>query len=113
MRVAMQIEVAIAAGATNENVFTGQQYQTIPFNALLALFDTGSAAGLRRTMTVSGRTVLDRGIVSAQNRVPIPDQDVVVSDVEAYQGQQVFVTVQNPTAGSLTYRGTLWIEQAA
>lgn len=112
MKVAMDIEVAIAANSTNNNVLQGEQYQTIPFDAVLKLLETGSAAGLRRTLNVAGRSIISRGFVNSQNRTPIEPDDVVIGDVEAYQGQQVFLQVENTTAGALTYRARIWVEQA-
>lgn len=112
MRVSMDAEVVVPANGRVDNAFNAQQFQTIPFNALLRLMDTGSATGLRRSLNVSGTQVLDRGLVSSQNRVPVDPDDNVVTGVEAMQGQQVFAPVENTTAGALTYRARLWIEEA-
>ena len=95
MRVAMQLEVSIPANTTNQNVFSTEQYATIPYDALLELLDTGSAAGLRRSLSVGGQSILADGIVNTSNRVPQPELDRVISGVEAYGGNQVFCTVQN------------------
>lgn len=110
--VSMEVEVSIAANSTNDNVFNGKQYQTIPFNAMLTLLDTGSAAGLKRSLSVGGTSVLDGGFVSITNRKPLEPDDTVIKNVEAYAGMQVFTPVQNTTAGALTFRGTLLIEEA-
>lgn len=113
MKVAMEIEVSIAANSTNENVLSAAQYKTVPFNSLIRLLDTGSAAGLRRGLTVSGTSIINRGVVSSQNRVPLDPDDTVVSEVEAFQGQELFLSVENTTAGALTYRAKVWLESAA
>jgi len=113
MKVAMQVEVSIAANTTNRNVVAQEPYFTAPFTGLLKLLDTGSAAGLRRGLQISGQAILDSGIVSSQNRMPLDPDDTVVTDVEVYQGQQIFLPVQNTTGGALTYRATLTLEQAA
>lgn len=113
MKVAMEVEVSVAANSTNDNVVATQQYFTVPFNCLIRLLDTGSAAGLRRGLTISGTSVLDRGVVNTQNRMPVDPDDTIVSEVEAYQGQQIFIPVQNTTAGALTYRAKVWLESAA
>jgi len=113
MKVAMEIEVSIAANSTNENVLSSSQYKTVPFNSLIRLMDTGSATGLRRSMTVSGTSIINRGVVSTQNRVPLDPDDTVVSEVEAFQGQEIFLSVENTTAGALTYRCKVWLESAA
>lgn len=110
--VSMSVQVSVAANSTNNNTVRDEQYQTAPFSGFLRLLDTGSAAGLRRSLNVSGTSILDRGFVNAQNRIPVDPDDTVVKDVEVYQGQQIFLPVQNTTAGALTYTATLWLEQA-
>lgn len=110
--IAMEVEVSIAANTTNENVVRDQQYQTAPFSGFLMLRDTGSAAGLRRTLNVGGASILDRGVVNANNRVPIDPDDTIIRGVEIFKGQQIFLPVQNTTAGALTYRARLELEEA-
>lgn len=112
MRVAMQVEVSIAANSTNDNVYNAKQYQTIPFNSKIKLLDTGSATGLKRSFNISGTQVIDGGFVNVQNRMPVEPDDTQITDVDGYAGQQVFVPVQNTTGGALTYRGALIFEDA-
>lgn len=113
MRVGMEGEVSIPASTTNDNVLANLQYFTVPFNCLVKLLDTGSATGLRRSFTVTGQNIIDRGFVSTQNRMPLDPDDTVISEVEAFQGQQLFMPVQNTTAGALTFRFKVWLESAA
>lgn len=113
MKVAMEVEVSVPANTTNKNVVSDQQYFTVPFNCLVRLNDTGSAAGLKRGLTISGTNILDGGVVNTQNRMPVDPDDTILSDVEAFQGQQIFLPVQNTTAGALTYRAKIWLESAA
>lgn len=110
MKVAMSVQTAVAANSTNNNVVRDEQYQTVPFDGLLRLLATGSAAGLRHTLIISGTSILDAGFVNAQNRVPVTPDDEVVTMVEVFQGQQIFLKVQNTTAGALTYNGLIEIE---
>lgn len=110
MKIGMSVQTAIAANATNNNVVRDEQYQTIPFDGVLRLLATGSAAGLRHTLIISGTSILDAGFVNAQNRVPVTPDDEVITQVEVFQGQQVFLKVQNTTAGSLTYNALIEIE---
>lgn len=112
MVVSMEVEVSVLASSTNDNVFQGKQYQTIPFNAFLTLLDTGSATGLKRSLSVGGASILDGGFVSVTNRKPLKPDDEVISGVEAIAGMQVFCPVQNTTVGALIYRATLLIEEA-
>lgn len=108
----MEIEVAIPANTTNDNVLAGQQYQQLPFDAIVGFLATGSAAGLRHTLSVGGALILDRGVVNANNRVPIEPDDTVLSAGEGNQGQLMFLAVTNTTAGPLTYRARVVLQEA-
>lgn len=108
----MEVETSVAANSTDDNIIRNQQYQVAPFSGFLTLRDTGSAAGLRRTLNVGGASVLDRGIVNANNRMPIDPDDTIARGIEVFQGQQLFLPVQNTTGGALTYRARLILEQA-
>lgn len=112
MKVIMEVESAIAANTTVDNIIRDQQYQTAPFSGFLTLYDTGSAAGLRRTLNVAGSSLIDRGFVNSNNRVPIVPDDVILDGVEVYEGQQIFLPVQNGTAAALTYRARIELEAA-
>lgn len=105
--VQLVAEVSVAANATNDNVMRDQQYQTAPFDGYATLRDTGSATGLRRSLLISGRSVVDRGFVNTNNRIPIVPDDIVTQGVPVAQGQQISVPVFNTTAGALTYRGII------
>lgn len=111
-KVVMEVETAVAANSTNDNIIRDQQYQVAPFSGFLTLYDTGSAAGLRRTLNAGGASLIDRGFVNANNRIPTVPDDMVIDGVEVYEGQQLFLPVQNTTAGALTYRARLELEEA-
>lgn len=112
MKIIMEVESAVAANTTNDNIIRDQQYQTAPFSGFLSIYDTGSAAGLRRTLNVAGSSLIDRGFVNANNRIPIVPDDLILDGAEVYEGQQIFLPVQNTTAGALTYRARIEIEAA-
>lgn len=109
----MEVEVSIAANATNDNVLASQQYQQLPFPSFVKLMSTGSAAGLRQTLSVGGALVLDKGIVNANNRVPIDPDDTIIDGAEGMQGQLMFLSVSNTTGGALTFRCRVILEEAA
>lgn len=112
MKIAMKVEVSVAANSTNKNVLRDEQYQAAPFTGLATWLSTGSAAGLRETLNVGGQSILDAGIVNTQNRVPLTPDDIVLDGIEVYQGQPFFLPVVNTTAGALTYRATIILEEA-
>lgn len=111
-KVSMSVQVSIAANTTNENVIQGQQYQFAPFSGFLRLLETGSAIGLRRTLSVAGRSIGDREFVSTANRVPLDPDDTAISDVWVNAGDPIIIPVQNTTPGALTYFAKIWLEAA-
>ena len=107
-----EVEPAIAANATDDNVFSGTRFERMPFDGFVTLLATGSAAGLQHELNVGGRSESPRMPVNTQNRSPIVPDDVIIAEVEAFMGELVQVTVANTTAGALTYRGRLVLEEA-
>lgn len=112
MKVAMEVETSIGANATNENVLTGQRFERAPFDCLITLLSTGSAAGLREELNVGGRSATPRMIVNTQNRSPVVPDDVRIAEVECYQGELIQLTVANTTGGALTHRARVELEEA-
>jgi hypothetical protein len=111
MQLAMEVEVSVAANAQNDNVFSTQRYERMPFDGLLTLYATGSAAGLRHELNVGGRSITPQQPVNTGNRSPIVPDDLIVSQVEAFQGELVQLTARNTTAGALTYRARAILEE--
>jgi hypothetical protein len=106
-------EISIAANDLNENVLNGTLFQQIgDVPQLLALYETGSAAGLERNFVIGTDTKVPFGPVNANNRVPNSDQDFIIDGIEAYPGANCFLAVRNTTAGALTYRFRIWYEDA-
>lgn len=112
MARSMDVEVSIPANSQNENVLSAQLFRTAPVSGFMRILETGSAAGLRRTLLVGGQTIANRGFVNAQNRVPVDPDDQAIVDVEVWEGQEIFLPVENTTAGALTYRARIEIEEA-
>lgn len=102
MVVTMQGSAAIAAGATNSNLLSGQRFERAPGNAYGSLFVTGSALGLTCELNVGGRSITPPTDVNAQNRFPVVPDDVLTASWEAVGGELIQVTAVNTTSGSLT-----------
>ena len=112
MKVAMEVETSVAANATNENVLSGQRFERAPFDCLVTLLSTGSAAGLREELNVGGRSATPRMPVNTNNRSPIVPDDLRIAEVECYAGELVQLTVANTTGGALTHRARVELEEA-
>lgn len=97
----IQGEVSVAAGATNDNVIAGSQYEYLPYNAFLQFGVNGSATGLLADI-YSGQDVIAENIaLNALNRTPIYPDDFPLDDV-AGGGERIKIRVRNPTGGALT-----------
>lgn len=97
----IQGSVSVAAGATNDNVIAGSQFEFLPYNAFLEFGLNGSAAGLLADV-YSGQDVLGEGLaLTAQNRIPVYPDDFNLNDVAA-AGERIKLRVRNPTGGALT-----------
>lgn len=111
MRVFDEVSVSVAANATNDNVFTGRRYERAPFDGFLHLYTTGSATGLQEELNVAGTSVSPRAPVNTQNRSPVVPDDLRVADVPVMRGDLIQLTAQNTTAGALTYRARVELEE--
>ena len=112
MMIADQVEQATGANATTQNVFTGRRFERAPFSGFLTLYSTGSAAGLECELNIGGRSVSPRVPINTQNRQPVVPDDLLISGAEVYQGELIQVTQVNTTAGSLTGRYRMELDQA-
>lgn len=111
MQLAMEVESVIPLNGQTDNVFTGQRYERMPFDGLITLYATGSAAGLRHELNIGGRSITPAMPVNVGNRSPVVPDDLIVSGVEAFAGELIQLTSRNTTAGNLTYRARLQLEE--
>jgi len=101
----IQGQLSVAAGTTVANVVAGAQLRRIPLDsaAVIALADTGSAAGLTRSYSINNVVEVEDGAVGATNRLPFPNEDQVADAMVAGPGAEQNLRVSNPTGGALTY----------
>lgn len=105
----IQSSTSIAAGAVNDNVLAGSQFEFLPYNAALRFALNGSATGLVADV-YSGQDVLAEQMgVNALNRTPINPDDFLLSDV-AGGGERIKIRCRNPTGGALTLFFALMID---
>lgn len=105
----IQQSATLAAGAVNDNLLQGSQFEFLPYDASLRFALNGSATGLVADV-YSGQDVLSEQMgINALNRVPINPDDFLLSDVAA-AGERIKIRVRNPTAGALTVFFALMID---
>lgn len=97
----IQGSVSVAASSVNDNVFTGSQFEFLPYDAALdfGLVGDTNAADLRLDVYSGQDTLSENMIPSAQNRIPIFPDDFSLSDVAA-GGERIKVRVRNTNAGA-------------
>ena len=110
-RVMDTVEQATAANVTTSNVFTGRRFERAPFSGFLKLYATGSAAGLTGELNVGGQSVFPPVPLNTQNRIPLDPDDLIVAEVEVFEGQLIQLTQVNTTAGALTGRFRFELEE--
>lgn len=97
--------ISVAANSVSANVLAGELYEFLPFAAIVSLYVTGSAAGLRASLSIGGAQVLEEAEVNSQNRTPIVPDDLLTQE-GGRPGERLFLRFRNTTAGALTAR---WI----
>lgn len=97
----IQGSVAVAAGATNDNVFANSQFEYLPSNCRVEIGLNGSAAGLLADVFSGPDILAENMALNAQNRMPVYPDDFPLVD-GALGGQRLKSRVRNPTGGSLT-----------
>lgn len=99
----IQREVAVAAGAVNENILSGSAFEFARQNSLVSIGIAQSAAGGFATINSGADVIAEEFSPAILTRYPIIPDEMYYSDVAA-AGDRLVVRYRNPTAGSLTVR---------
>jgi len=91
---------SVAANATVQNVFAGNLNEFLQANSLVNLYASAAAVGLNMTLIVGDEIFLDDQEVSAQNRMPLVPDDLVVQ-AAGFQGDRVIVRYRNTTGAAI------------
>lgn len=96
--------VAIAAGATNQNVLAGSAFEFLDTDSLVEIGLLGSATGLLAGVSSGSDILLEQDsmvdVVRVANQGPLYPDDYLLTD-EALQGDRLKIYVRNPTGGSI------------
>lgn len=102
-------EYSVPATTTVENLFSGSAFEFARQDQLCSLGVTASATGLQITFTSGADVVLEESPPVVATVMPkIPD-DFLISDV-ARAGDRYVLRVRNTTAGALTIRAVLQLQ---
>lgn len=100
---AIQVEVSIAAGASNPNLFAGSAFEFARQRTLVSLGVNASATGTFITINSGGDVLLEESPPYVATVFPIvPDQMFYNDVMEA--GDRLRVSARNPTGGAVVHR---------
>jgi hypothetical protein len=102
-------ETSIAASSTVDNLFSGSAFEFARGPQLVTLGITGSATGLLATFTSGADVVVEEAPPPVKTTMPVIPDDFFASDIAA-PGDRYVLRVRNTTAGALTCRAVLQIQ---
>jgi len=102
-------EVSIPANSSVENVFAGSAFEFARGPQLVTLGITQSAVGLLATFTSGADVVVEESAPPVKTVMPVIPDDFYASDIAA-PGDRYVLRVRNTTAGPLTVRAVLQIQ---
>ena len=91
---------SVAANATVVNIFSGNLNEFLQGNSLVNLYASAAAVGLNMSLIVGDEIFLDDQEVSAQNRMPLVPDDLVVQ-AAGFQGDRVIARYRNTTGAAI------------
>lgn len=97
--------VAIAAGATNNNVLSGSAFEFVKDVSKVSIGLLASATGLLASVSSGSDILLEDGslvdVVRIANQGPVFPDDFILQDI-AMPMDRLKISVRNPTGGSIT-----------
>jgi len=105
---AIQKETAVAAGATNDNIFSGSAFEFMRANGIIALACVASATGGFITIQAGPDVVLEESPPAVKTTMPVVPDDFLYQFAAA-AGDRLLLRARNPTGGSLTFRSVAQI----
>jgi len=102
-------ETSIAANSTSANLLAGDINEFLGNPAVVSLFCTGAAVGLRAQLLIGSDVTIDDQEISDANRFPITPDDFL-SRGGGLQGDRLTLRFRNTTVGAVVARWRLAIE---
>jgi len=102
-------EVSVAANSTVDNLLSGSAFEFARGPQLVTLGITQSAVGLLATFTSGADVVVEESAPPVKTVMPVIPDDFYASDIAA-PGDRYVLRVRNTTAGALTVRAVLQIQ---
>lgn len=102
-------EVSVAAGAINDNVFSGSAFEFARQNQVVSLGVAQAATGCFATIQSGGDVIAEEFAPPILTRYPIIPDEMYYNDVMSV-GDRLVLRVRNPTAGAIVVRAIAQIQ---
>lgn len=96
-------ETSVAAGAVNDNLFSGSAYEFASRNRVATIGITAAATGSFATLQSGPDIIAEEFAPPVATVYPIIPDQMYFSDVMAF-GDRLVLRVRNPTAGAIVHR---------
>lgn len=97
----IKTSVSVPANGVVDNALAGNQYEFLPYNALVEFGIVAASAGIVADVYSGADALMEAGVVSSANRSPLYPDDYDLVDVAA-AGERLKVRLRNTTAAAIT-----------
>lgn len=108
----IQREVSVAAGASNDNIFSGSAFEFARAAQVVSVGVAQSATGGFATITSGGDVIAEEFSPAILTRFPVIPDEMYYNDV-MQAGDRLVLRYRNPTGGALTVRAIAQIQPIA
>jgi len=107
---AIFIEASIAAGAVNNNIYSGSAFEFSRGRNIVSLGIVQSATGMFGTLQSGSDIIVEEFSLPIKTSYPIIPDEMYFTDVME-NGDRLVGRVRNPTGGALTVRSVVQMSQ--
>jgi len=104
----IQKETSVAAGAVNDNLFSGSAFEYTRAPGIVSIGCVASATGGFITIQAGPTVVLEESPPTVKTTMPVIPDDFLYTAAVA-PGDRLVLRARNPTAGALTFRAVAQI----
>lgn len=109
---AIQVEVSVAAGGLNNNIFSGSAFEFARSRTLLSLGVTAAAPGTFITINSGADVVLEESPPYVATLFPVVPDQMFYNDIMEV-GDRLRVAARNPTGAAVIHRAIALMTQVA
>lgn len=99
----IQKETSVAAGAVNDNLFSGSAFEYVRSAGVVSIGVTASATGGFVTIQAGPTLILEESPPVVKTTMPVVPDDFLYQSA-VLPGDRLVLRARNPTGGALTFR---------